>query len=220
MNLAIPTALLFDLDGTLLDTAPDMIGALNALRTENDLPINSDPGLRQFVSKGALGLLGAGMPSCSEAQHESWRLRFLELYSQDLSRRTVLFDGMQQVLNYAEANQIGLGIVTNKPAFLTDPLVRQLGLSASFGSVISGDTLAKRKPDPEPVLLACEQLGVEPSQAWFVGDDERDIEAGNAAGTLTIAATYGYVLPDQQPENWQATAMVHHASELLDLLPA
>lgn len=215
-----PQAILFDLDGTLLDTAPDMIAALLALRLENGLNADCELSfLRQFVSKGAVGLLQAGMPECDDQQRERWRLRFLELYSQDLSGRTVLFDGMEEVMGRAEARGVGLGIVTNKPGYLTDALLQQLELTHRFGVVVSGDTLAERKPDPAPVRHACQQLRADPSQVLFVGDDQRDIEAGRSAGTPTVAASYGYILPDHDVGAWQADYVIDAADELLAWLP-
>ncbi len=210
-------ALLFDLDGTLLDTAPDMIGALNRLRAESDLPPCDSVVLRQWVSKGSLGMLHAGMPACDEPTQKRWQQRFLELYSQDLSAGSVLFGGMESVLQRARDNDVELGIVTNKPGWLTDPLVDELNLRHWFGSIVSGDTLAQRKPHPAPVLLACEQLGVVPQYAWFAGDDERDIEAGRAASTPTVAVTWGYHSPGEQPDQWGADYVIHEPTELLSL---
>ncbi len=214
-ELADPKALLFDLDGTLLDTAPDMIGALNALRAENNLPAIDSAPLRQFVSRGSIGMLDAGMPAANETQRKVWQARFLQLYSQDLSRRTVLFPAMAEILDHAAACRIPVAIVTNKPGWLTDPLLEDLQLTQRFGCVVSGDTLAQRKPDPEPVLFACEKLDVAPSTAWFFGDDERDIVAGRAANTVTVAAAYGYIPPGAVPGDWSADAIITEPQQLL-----
>ena len=210
------TALLLDLDGTLLDTAPDMGGALNLLRVESGrepLPLGS---IRPVVSHGAMRLVSLGFPEATGAEFERLRLRFLELYSQNLALRTELFPGIEPVL--AELERLGLpwGVVTNKPGWLTDPLLDALDLARRAACAVSGDTVAERKPHPLPLLHAAERIGLAPSDCLYVGDAERDIQAGRAAGMTTVVAAYGYISSDDEPERWDPTGIVEHPLELLD----
>lgn len=187
------TAVLFDLDGTLLDTAPDLVGALNHLRAHEGLPPVAVSDYQRFVSQGALGLIRAGLPDgMDERLYEPRRQRLLDHYARHLCEGTRSFDGVELLLEALQAQGIPWGIVTNKPEFLTLPLVEAIGWSRRACFVISGDTLAQRKPHPAPLLLACELAGVAPAQAVMVGDDPRDLIAGAAAGTQTTLAAYGY----------------------------
>lgn len=185
-------AMLFDLDGTLLDSAPDLVRSLNWVRESeglDPLPLES---CSRFASKGAIGLLKAGMPPADDGQFEAWRMRFLDHYAAHSCIDTRLYDGIPELLAALAEKGIPWGIVTNKIESLTHPIVEAMGLGQSVGCIVCGDTLPQKKPSPEPVLLACKALGVDPGEALFVGDDVRDIEAGEAAGTLTAAVLYGY----------------------------
>jgi phosphoglycolate phosphatase len=208
------TAVLFDLDGTLLDTAPDMVDALQQLRADAALEPVDFAAARAHVSNGAAGLLRVGFPHLSDAGREALRDRYLEIYADRLARATRLFPGMAAVLDMIEAAGVPWGVVTNKPAYLTEPLLEQMELLARCACVVSGDTLPRRKPDPAPLLHAAGQVGVSAASAVYVGDAPRDIQAGRAAGMFTVAATYGYVLPDDDPQSWQADHAIASPAEL------
>lgn len=212
------SAVLFDLDGTLLDTAPDMIAALNQLLAEESCdPIDFDHG-RANVSNGALRLIDIAFGELEQAHRLSLRDRYLALYENHLSTHTTLFDGMDTVLEHLEQADIHWGIVTNKPGYLTEPLLDALGLLARCACVISGDTLPERKPHPQPLLHAAQLIGIEPTDAMYVGDASRDIEAGRAAGMITVAATYGFIMPDDDPTAWQADYTIGNPVDLLTLI--
>ena len=216
-------AVLFDLDGTLLDTAPDMVGALNDLRAEQSLAPVDYAMARAHVSHGAFGLVDAAFGRIDTAERQRLRDRFLEIYASRVATATTLFDGMETVLNQVEADGLAWGVVTNKPGNLTEPLLAALGLLSRCACVVSGDTVAKRKPHPEPLLHAMRQLNAKskPSdvgQLMYVGDADRDIQAGKAAGMITVAATYGYIPPDEDPLQWNADHIIEHPPQLLDIL--
>ena len=212
-------AVLLDLDGTLLDTAPDMTNALNMLLAEEDKAPLSYDHCRDHVSHGSLAMvtLGFGLKQTDD-EIEHRRQRFLSLYEENLCVDTKLFEGMDDTLAYLEARGIHWGIVTNKPAFLTDPLLQELGLYDRACSIVSGDTIPQRKPDPAPVYLAANQCVSLATECIYVGDAERDIEAGNRANMRTLLASYGYIDETQTPENWGADGIVSHPSEILDWL--
>lgn len=204
-------AVLFDLDGTLADTAPDLGAALNRLRVEEGLPALPLPTLRPYTSQGVRGLLRAGFGIDPQGTDYS-RLsqRFLELYAADLCVDTRLFDGIAELLADLRERGIPWGIVTNKRTRYTDPLVSALGLRSQTTCVVSGDTTAAAKPSPLPILHACGILGKPPGRSLYVGDDRRDIEAGRAAGTATAAAAYGYLGDSGPPESWDADFIADH----------
>ena len=214
-------SVLFDLDGTLLDTAPDMVGALDALLAEQGHEPVNYANARLHVSRGALGLIDLAFDTLeiqlSQAHRLSLRDRYLELYAQDLCTATTLFDGMAAVLARLEAADIPWGIVTNKPGFLATPLLEQIGLLSRCAVLVSGDTLPERKPHPQPLLHAAAQIDVQPERAIYVGDDTRDIAAGSAAGMTTVAAAYGFILPGEDPASWGADHCINHPGELLRL---
>ncbi len=212
-------AVLFDLDGTLLDTAPDMAWALNQVRHEQGLPALSLAIIRPHVSKGSSGLirLAFGLER-EDPRAEALRQRFIEIYAENLSDRTRLFAGMDEVLVQLEAKRLPWGIVTNKPGWLTHPLLAQLALAARAACVIAGDTTAHAKPHPEPVLAACRALDLAPAQCLFIGDDARDIAAGRAAGTRNLVALFGYLGEGEDPRQWQADGYLEHPAGLLDWL--
>jgi N-acetyl-D-muramate 6-phosphate phosphatase len=208
-------AVLFDLDGTLLDTAPDMVGALNTLRLEALLAPLSYEEVRSTVSHGAARLVKLGFPAADLETFAGLQQRYLEIYRGTVSVRTRLFKGMDQVLAALAERGLLCGIVTNKPAWLTDPLLEQLGLTARFACVVSGDTVSARKPDAMPMLHAAQLAGVDARECLYVGDAERDIQAAHAAGMRGLVATYGYLQPD---ENWQAWGGDGFIREPLELL--
>jgi 2-phosphoglycolate phosphatase len=210
------TALLLDLDGTLLDTAPDMGGALNLLRREHGLEALPHELIRPVVSHGAMRLVSLGFPGVAGEEFERLRLRFLELYAANLAIGTRLFPGFDTVLEQLEARGTPWGIVTNKPGWLTDPLLAALGLDRRAACAVSGDTVAERKPHPLPLLHASRLIGVPPQHCVYVGDAERDIQAGRAAGMTTLVASYGYLSVDDDPQGWQPHGVVGAPAELLD----
>ena len=211
----VHSALLLDLDGTLLDTAPDMGGALNRLRVEAGLEPLPAAVIRPVVSHGAMRLVKLGFPDAEGDEFERLRLRFLDLYSQYLAVDTQPFPGIEAVLGELEERSIPWGVVTNKPGWLTDPLMAALGLDQRAACVVSGDTVAERKPHPLPLLHAASLVGLDPADCLYVGDAERDIQAGRAAGMTTIVAAYGYLSAEDEPANWAPTGIVDHPVALL-----
>ncbi len=216
MSNASIRAVLFDLDGTLLDTAPDLVCVLNQVRTEAGREPLPYAAARAHVSHGSGGLIRFGFPDEAPDVQERWRLRLLELYSRQLAVGTRLFEGCREVLDTLAARGMGWGIVTNKPAFLTDPLLLELGLAAEAGCVVSGDTLPQRKPHPAPLLLAASKLSLPPGQCLYVGDAERDVQAARAAGMPVLVARYGYLGPDDDPHLWGPDAMVDRPPQIID----
>lgn len=212
-----PDCVLFDLDGTLLDTAPDMGRALNRLRVEQGLVALAAEAIRPVVSQGSPGLirLGFGLEA-GQPRFEALRERFLALYGEALARETRLFPGMAEVLEALEARAIPWGVVTNKVAALTEPLLAELDLDRRAACIVSGDSVARSKPDPLPLLHACALVGVAPQRCLYVGDAARDIEAGRRAGMATLAARYGYFPADERPENWGADGVIDAPRDLLD----
>jgi len=218
-------ALLLDLDGTLLDTAPDMGGALNRLRAEHGLEPLPAQSMRPVVSHGAVRLVALGFPEATGEEFERLRLRFLDLYAERVAEGTCLFPGFEAVLAALEARDMPWGIVTNKPGWLTDPLLEALGLGRRAACAVSGDTLAERKPHPLPLLHAAGLIGIAAERCVYVGDAERDIQAGRAAGMTTVVAGYGYLSADDDPRRWQPDGIVDCPGDLLpwiggDPLPA
>jgi len=211
-------AMLFDLDGTLLDTAPDMIGALNRLRAEQDLAPMAYGALRGFVSHGSARLVQLGFPNADAESSRVLTRRFLDLYGEAVGRATRLFEGMDAVLDALDARGLKCGIVTNKPARFTTALLDELELTARFVCVVSGDTLRERKPHPLPMLHAAELAGVAPTSCVYVGDAERDIQAAHAAGMLGLVATYGYLAPDEDWRAWGGDGEIGAPRELIDWL--
>jgi len=180
-------AVLFDLDGTLLDSAPDLVGSLNHVRETEGLPALAVSDMARFVSKGAVGLLTAGMPEAAVGVFESWRVRLIEHYADNSFVHSSLYGGVPELLEVLKQQGIPWGVVTNKIESLTLPIIEAANLKDSISCVVCGDTLRESKPHPAPVSLACEMLGVEPGETLFVGDDIRDMQAGEAAGTQTAA---------------------------------
>lgn len=212
-------AVLFDLDGTLADTAPDLAYALNeTLRHFGRDPLPFEA-IRPVVSHGGIALIRLGFDlEPDDAEFEPRRRHLLEVYRDNLCRGTRLFDGMEAVLRELEYRTLPWGVVTNKPSWLTDPLLQAMGLTERAGTIVSGDTCAERKPHPMPIEYACRQLQVAPGRTLYVGDAGRDIQAGRAAGTRTAAALFGYLLPDDDPRDWPADHWLDRPGQLLDLL--
>ncbi len=218
MSAAGQKGVLFDLDGTLLDTAPDMVAALEPVCRKLDVPMPDYDFARVYVSMGAAGLLRGAFPYLDEEEIAGLVPDYLETYAGNLSINTKLFDGFEELLAELESAGVPWGVVTNKPAFLTDPLMKSLDLFERSATVISGDTLPQRKPEPEPLLLALKESGLTASRTLYVGDAERDIQAGRRAGMPTVAAIYGYILPEDDPADWQADHHINHPLELRELL--
>jgi phosphoglycolate phosphatase len=212
---------LFDLDGTLADTAPDMARALNLQLARHGRPPLPFEAIRPHVSHGARAMMRIGFAlEAGEADYAALRQEYLDIYGENLALATAPFPGIPQLLEALEARRVPWGIVTNKPAWLTDPLMGSLGLAGRAACVVSGDTAARPKPHPDPVLHACRLIGVDPRECWTVGDAQRDIAAGRAAGTGTLAALFGYLGEDDDPASWGADGLIRAPLEVLDWLDA
>ena len=211
-------ALLFDLDGTLLDSAPDLVSSLNWVRRSENLPPLDIAEMQRFASKGAVGLLKAGMPRADDASFEVWRQRFLEHYADNSYRDSRLYDGIPELLEFLGEAGIPWGIVTNKIEALTLPIIEAAQLAGSIGCVVCGDTLNESKPHPAPMILACKLLSCPPENCIYIGDARRDIEAGKNANMHTITARYGYISDQDDPTSWQADGIIDHPSEILKWL--
>ncbi len=216
MTSKFPILVLFDLDGTLLDSAPDMLATVNALRAERGEPAMALEALRPHVSKGARAMLAAAFPQSDEAQREAMVAQFLARYESELAKQGHLFDGIEALLGAIEADGGRWGIVTNKPEYLAKQLLPLLGWQTRCAVLIGGDTLPQRKPHPLPLLHAARGLYVAPEDCVYVGDDERDIIAARAAGMPSVVALWGYRLPEDVPERWNGDAMVESPRDLLD----
>ncbi|WP_298188070.1 N-acetylmuramic acid 6-phosphate phosphatase MupP [uncultured Pseudomonas sp.] len=212
-------AVLFDMDGTLLDSAPDFIAICQAMRAERGLPPIADKLIRDQVSGGARAMVEATFALTADAEgFEALRLEFLERYQAHCAVLTKPFDGMAELLNEIEQAKLIWGVATNKPVRYAEPIMQQLGLATRSAVLICPDHVSRSKPDPEMIVLACAKMGIEPAATLFVGDDERDIEAGRAAGCKTAAVTYGYIHPQDNPRNWGADVVVDHPLELRAVL--
>lgn len=211
-----PQAVLFDLDGTLADTAGDLAGALNRVRARDGLAPQPLSLLRPWASAGARGLLAAGMDIHPDhPEYEAYRQAFLDAYLECLAETTCLFEGMEAVLQDIESRGMKWGVVTNKPHKFTVPVMAGLGLSERAGVIISGDTTAHAKPHPLPLLTACEQLGVSPAATLYVGDDLRDIQAAKAAHMPSAAAAWGYLGHGTDIRVWQADVITDTPFDLI-----
>ncbi|MGB4073052.1 N-acetylmuramic acid 6-phosphate phosphatase MupP [Pseudomonas sp.] len=212
-------AVLFDMDGTLLDSAPDFIAICQAMRAERGLPPIADKLIRDQVSGGARAMVAANFAMSPDTEgFEALRLEFLERYQDHCAVLTKPFDGINELLDEIEQAKLTWGVATNKPVRYAEPIMQQLGLASRSAVLVCPDHVSRSKPDPEMILLACAKIGVEPAATLFVGDDERDIEAGRAAGCKTAAVTYGYIHPQDNPRNWGADVVVDHPLELRDVL--
>lgn len=211
-------AVLFDLDGTLVDTAPDMVAVLLELqRARGVTPVAYDIA-RDNVSNGAIGLIRLAFPQAEEALVADLHAEYLDRYSNRVCQDSCVFPDLPELLDALEAGARPWGVVTNKPQRMTEPLLDALGLSQRTACAVSGDTLPLRKPDPAPLLHASELIGIAPERCVYVGDASRDIEAGRAAGMATVAVAYGYITADDDPASWGADRVVADPLELATLL--
>lgn len=206
---------LFDLDGTLLDTAPDFMHAINTLRNGKNLPNLEIEEIRPAVSEGLEAMLKTGFNlSPNHAEYHHIAKQCLKLYQACLGHYTKPFAGILELLALLDQHKITWGIVTNRPGFLTKALLDHLQLSDRPACVVSGDTTANAKPHPEPLLYACEKINILPKNCFYIGDAERDIQAGKAAGMHTIGALFGYIENVKTALDWNADHYVHHANEI------
>lgn len=218
-SIDLCSAVLFDLDGTLADTAPDLAAAVNKMRKQRGLELLALEQLRPLASAGARGLIG-GAFGVGPEHHDfaSMREEFLANYEADLCIETTLFPGIANLLDELDAREVSWGIVTNKVGRLTVPLVEQLGLATRACCVVAGDTTPHSKPHPAPLLYAAEQMALPPARIVYIGDDLRDVQAGFAAGMITVAAAYGYCGMELPPALWHAQHIVDSPAQLQRLL--
>ncbi len=221
MSLSVSSqtkCVLFDLDGTLVDTAPDMVAVLQDMQREHGLkPVPYEIG-RAKVSNGAIGLLSVGFPDAHAKYNSPLHREYLERYEQRVCVDSVIFPGLEELLAALDAHRIRWGIVTNKPERLTMPLLRSLGLDSRSACTVSGDSLPERKPHPAPLLLACELAGITPERTIYIGDAARDIEAGRAAGMVTIGVAYGYITDEDDASNWGADQIAADTADLAQIV--
>ncbi len=213
-------AVFFDLDGTLVDTAPDMVSVLCDLLADNGFTPLPYATARASVSNGAAGLIRLAFPDVDDAERQRLHHEYLDRYEQSVCVKSEVFPGLLEILDELDSSGRPWGIVTNKPQRMTEPLVAKLGLAERAACVVSGDTLPQRKPDPAPLVYASRLAGVAPEQSVYVGDAERDIAAGRAAGMATIAAIYGYIVDGDDPIRWQADQVAADTASLGQLLLA
>ncbi len=212
-------AVLFDLDGTFADTAPDLASALNQLLVEKGQEPLAFEIIRPVVSHGGVALLKLGFKIDEQhSEFESLKIRLLDIYRHNIHQLTDTFEGIKELLNIFKERNIIWGIVTNKPAWLTEPLMEQMGYSQEAATIISGDTLAECKPHPAPLLYACHQINCQPDECLYVGDAKRDISAGNAAGMTTVVALYGYIEVGDKPYSWAADRLIQHPLDIEQFL--
>jgi 2-phosphoglycolate phosphatase len=211
--------ILFDLDGTLVDTAHDLGAALNIQRERHGLPALAHDLIRPVASHGSRGLLALGFNlSPQDPQFSAMRDEYLAIYEEVLVNSPVLFEGLSELLDHIEARGGAWGIVTNKPRRYTEPIMKALGLESRAASIVCGDDAPRAKPAPDTLLMACDQMQQQPENCIYIGDAARDIEAGAAAGMRTGVALYGYLDVTDQPEAWGADFMINHPEEILSLL--
>jgi len=212
-------AILFDLDGTLVDTAPDLACALNHVLLAENKPILPLSEIRSVASDGALGLINLGFQiTADHPDYSRLREKLIHYYFSNIDTKSCLFQGIEKILHICAENKIPWGIVTNKPGYLTDRLIRKLNLFRFTRCIVSGDTLKQRKPDPTPLIYAANLLNLTPEECCYIGDAERDIIAAKACDMYVIAALYGYLQKDTDPYAWQANAYVKSPEELVSLI--
>ncbi|NVK39942.1 MAG: HAD-IA family hydrolase [Oceanospirillaceae bacterium] len=212
-------AVLFDLDGTLLDTAPDFIWVINRLLQEEARPSIDFSTLREQVSNGANAMIRTAF--CideSDREFAGLRQRFLDIYGDHLAIETRAFEGIDELLDWLDERHIPWGVVTNKPELYTRGLLRALELDRRAGSIVCPEQVRERKPHPESLWLACREIGCRPEHSLYIGDHVRDIEAGRNAGMTTVAARYGYIAPGENPDDWRADHGVDDAAAIKALL--
>ncbi|WP_269619244.1 HAD-IA family hydrolase [Zhongshania sp. BJYM1] len=212
-------AVLFDLDGTLLDTAADFTAVLNSMLAEHNRPLQNYDAVRRRVSDGARAVVSLGFEQAEGSDGFADLLNeFLDRYLAQLSISTTLFPGMDEVLTHIESLGLKWGIVTNKPSRYTEPLLKAMQLSARCATAICPDHVTNRKPHPEPIYLACKEIDCLPANTIYVGDHKRDIDAGRNANMRTVACRYGYILENDSADNWGATYIVDTAVDLIPLI--
>lgn len=214
MSAHFPRGVLFDLDGTLLDSAPDMLAAVNAMRALRGRAPMLLAELRPHVSKGARAMVAAAFADIDAGTRETWIPEFLAAYERDLGRHCAPFDGIEAMLGTLEAAGTRWGIVTNKPEYLAAQLIPMLGWQHRCAVLIGGDTLSVRKPDPLPLTVAAERMGIPARDCAYVGDDERDIVAARAAGMPSVVALWGYRLSEDDPAAWRGDVLVEQPEGL------
>jgi phosphoglycolate phosphatase len=213
------SAVLFDLDGTLIDTAPEFIHIGLQLRTEAGLPPIDAKAIWHSVSNGAIGMVEAALEiSADDPAFEHWRQRFLTLYETGLGNLSHPYPALPELVADLHKAGIAWGVVTNKLSRFALPLMNKMSFDPAAGAIVTPDHVELPKPDPESILLACEQLACEPTETLFIGDHLRDIEAGRGAGCFTIAAAYGYLAPQEVATNWQADAVAENSRELAEMI--
>jgi phosphoglycolate phosphatase len=212
-------AVLFDLDGTLIDSAPDLGAAADKMRLDRGMSSLPQASYRPMAGAGARGMIGVAFGMAPDhADFASMREEFFQNYERRMTQSTYVFEGVTEMIAHLEAQNLLWGVVTNKSARFTDPLTQSMPLFASAKAVVSGDTTPHSKPHPEPLFEAARRLAIHPSQCMYVGDDERDIVAGLAAGMVTVAATYGYLGEKADPNLWGAHSIINSPKSLLELL--
>lgn len=210
------STVLFDLDGTLVDTAPDMAHSLNLLLTEQGEEALPHAIIRPHVSNGSEALVTLGFGDALEnTRLQQLKKRYLEIYQTNIHIQSCLFPGMDKLLEKIEEAGKQWGVVTNKPSWLTEPLLISMGLATRSACMVSGDTTSQRKPHPEPMYHACQLIGVDSTECIYIGDARRDIEAGNNANMKTIIATYGYIAEWEDISTWGADALIDEPCEIL-----
>ena len=213
------SSVFFDLDGTLADTAPELAAALNQILHEQGKPALPLESIRPSVSRGGNAMVKLAFSiEEDDPEFDGLRIRFLDIYQQRLHQDTHVFPGIDDVLDYLEGNNMTWGVITNKPEWLTNPVMEQLQLTQRAACVISGDTTEYRKPHPGSMLHACEVAKCDPETSLYVGDALRDIQAGRAAGMKTLTADYGYIANDDNPDEWNADGSISKPEEIIDWL--
>ncbi|MGR9116524.1 MAG: HAD family hydrolase [Gammaproteobacteria bacterium] len=209
------TCVLFDLDGTLVDTAPDLIACLNYALTRHGFAAASAEAIKPMISYGAVAMIKASLGSeAGERQQQSILETMLDHYQHNIAEHTVFFSGMPETLKAIEFLGLKWGVITNKKERFTQPLMDALNLTRRAACIISGDTTAYSKPHPEPMLAGCKQADVKPEECVYIGDASHDIVAGKSAGMKTLAALYGYLKPDDVPDTWGADAYIEHPEQI------
>ncbi|MCQ8106099.1 phosphoglycolate phosphatase [Methylomonas sp. SURF-2] len=214
MNAFKLDCVLFDLDGTLVDTAPDLISCLNQTLLEHGYPAVPAAEVKPSISLGALAMIQRATQNLDAARQQQLLDHMLDCYQDNIAEHSRFFDGMSETLETIEALGLKWGVVTNKRERFTLPLMEALNLSRRAACIISGDTTANSKPHPEPMLAACRQAGVNPQNCVYIGDASHDITAGKNANMRTLAALYGYIKDSDQPENWGADALIEEPRQL------
>ncbi len=212
-------AVLFDLDGTLIDSAPDLGAAADKMRQDRGMSSLPQSSYRSMAGAGARGMIGVAFGMTPDhADFASMKEEFFQNYERSMTQNTYVFDGIAELIAHLDAKNLLWGVVTNKSARFTDPLTRAMPLFDTAKAIVSGDTTPYAKPHPEPLFEAARRLAIDPGHCLYVGDDERDIVAGLAAGMMTVAATYGYLGEKADPTMWGAHSIINSPQGLLKLL--